>query len=58
MWQERLAKGSLFALLFFTVFGTAMPFQEQIEIDVDNIVESNRFNQILWSTLYFFSFQL
>ena len=56
MWQERLAKGSLFVLLFFTVFGTSMPFPERLPADVDNLTGANKFDQILWSTLYLLSF--
>ncbi len=51
---ERIAKLSFILYLFFYFFGTSLPFRET-KIDVDEYA-SNPFRQLVFSSLYFFSF--
>ena len=48
---ERIAKYSFIAFLFFTFFGTSMPFKESVT-DVDNVGTSNAVNQLVFSLLF------
>jgi len=49
------AKISFILYIFFTFWGTKLPFQEKI-YDVEDIVTSNIFNQIIYSGLFLVSF--
>ena len=48
---EHIARYSFIAFLFFTFFGTSMPFKESVT-DVDNIGTSNIINQLVFSILF------
>jgi O-antigen ligase len=50
-----MAKVSLFIYLVLIFFGTSLPFQEENQ-DLADIQSSNKFNQIIFSTLYLISF--
>ncbi len=52
---SRLAKASLLIYLFFALFGTALPFQEQTGLPEDGATE-NLVNQIVYTTLFALSF--
>ena len=52
---SNLAKFSFFVFLFFSFFGTTLPFQERLT-DADEITTSSVFNQLVFSTLYVISF--
>jgi exopolysaccharide production protein ExoQ len=45
-----LARGSFLLYLFFALFGTTLPFREQVQ-DVDDIVTSNIINQVVFGVL-------
>ena len=49
------ARISFVLYIFFTFWGTKLPFQEKI-YDVEDIVSSNIFNQIIFSGLFLISF--
>ncbi len=46
-----IANISFFLYMFFTIYGTSLPFQEHIQ-DVDEIGTSNIINQIVFSVLF------
>jgi O-antigen ligase len=52
---SNLAKFSFFVFLFFSFFGTTIPFQERLA-DAEEITTSSVFNQLVFSTLYILSF--
>ena len=49
------AKASLFIYVFFLIFGTRVPFIDQIK-DVEQITTANPINQFVYSSLYIISF--
>lgn len=49
------AKISFILYIFFTFWGTKLPFQEKV-YDVEDIASSNIFNQIIYSGLFLISF--
>lgn len=51
---ETIAKVSFVVYLFFVLFGTTMPFQEEIR-DLDDIVTSNVVNQIVLTIVFLLS---
>ena len=52
--HETLAKITVWLFLFFTLFGTSLPFTERIT-ETRNIGTSNLFNQIVYSLLFILS---
>jgi exopolysaccharide production protein ExoQ len=51
---SNLAKFSFFVFLFFSFFGTNLPFQERLA-DAEEITTSSVFNQLVFSSLYILS---
>jgi exopolysaccharide production protein ExoQ len=52
---DTIARISFFIFLFFTIFGTGMPFREEAT-KISEISSSNILNQIVYSTLFMTSF--
>ncbi len=49
-----LSRAAFFVYLFFTFFGTSVPFQPRIT-DIENITTSNIVNQVVYTALFFIS---